>query len=145
MTALLLLAACDQAPQQTASSAQPADRTPAETSSQPAAEAQAGAPAADTAPLFGTWAANLAWCDGNGEGFPITISATRFEGRENVCDITSLEDNGDGSFTAALSCTGEGQTNTERVAMTPIFGPSGEGLRLDYLDRSGEPTTVFRC
>jgi hypothetical protein len=111
----------------------------------PAPAAPAPTVPADTAPLFGTWAANLAWCSGSGEGGPITISATRFEGSENLCDITELADNGDGSFTAALSCTGEGQTATERVTMTPVFAPTGEGVTLSYLDRGGEKVTVLRC
>lgn len=128
----VLLAGCNQ------NAAPPKSDTSAG-ASQAVAEA---APAADpdTAPLFGSWAVTPANC-----GTPIVISATRFEGAENSCDITGLADNGDGTFTAALSCTGEGQKASERIAMTPLFGPSGEGIRLNYLDRVGEPVTVFRC
>lgn len=145
---LLLLAACDQSPQ--SPDGQAATETPETAPIEAAAPEPAPAAAApvaepDTAPLFGTWAADLGWCDGNGEGFPITIAADRFEGRENSCDVARLDDNGDGSFTATLSCTGEGEGTTERVVMTPLFGPTGEGIRLDYLDRGGEPVNVFRC
>ncbi len=136
----LLLAACDQPPApsaDTTASEQPAETAPV-TPATPVAQP-------DTAPLFGTWAANLAWCRGEGDGFPITISATRFEGRENSCDITELAGNGDGTFTATLACTGEGESVTERVSMEPIFGPTGEGIRLNYLDRGGDPVLVFRC
>lgn len=139
----LLLTACDQPPTQPAAESEPAAATPAvEQPAEPAPEPQAEA---DKAPLFGVWAADLSWCGGEGEGFPITISATRFEGRENTCDITELADNGDGTFTASLACTSEGQSTNENVVMEPIFGPTGEGLRLTYVDRGGEPATVFRC
>ena len=128
----LLLAACDQNPAPPTSEAPSADvarvETPAPAATDPAA------------PLFGRWAADLSNC-----GAPIVISASRFEGAENICDITELADNGDGTFTASLTCTGEGQTVSERIAMTPIFGPPGEGIRLSYLDRGGDPVTVFRC
>ena len=29
--------------------------------------------------------------------------------------------------------------------MEPLFGPQGEGIRLSYLDRGGDPVTVFSC
>ena len=126
-----LLAACDQSPQ-----------SPAAQAPNPAQQATAAPPApAAAAPLFGTWAATLANCDSSA----ITISATRFEGAENQCDITTLAENGDGTFTAGLSCTGEGQTATESVQMTPVFAPTGEGVTLTYLDRGGEKVTVLRC
>ena len=128
----LLLAACDQNPAPPGS----------ETASQDVARVETPAPAAadPATPLFGRWAADLSKC-----GTPIVISASRFEGAENICDITELAENADGTFTASLSCTGEGQTISERIEMTPIFGPTGEGIRLNYLDRGGDPVTVFRC
>ena len=135
----LFLAACDQPPKQPA----PEAATPAANTAEAAPATPAPAP--DTAPLFGIWAADLSWCAGDGEGFPITITETRFEGRENSCDITELADSGDGAFTATLACSSEGQSTTEKVAMEPIFGPAGEGIRLNYLDRGGDPVTVFRC
>ncbi len=58
----------------------------------------------------------------------IKISKTRFEGAENGCDITSFGDNGDGSFTAAMSCASQGQTADEQIRMRPVFAPTGEGV-----------------
>jgi hypothetical protein len=29
--------------------------------------------------------------------------------------------------------------------MRPLFGPSGEGIGLTYLDRGNQEATVFRC
>jgi hypothetical protein len=92
------------------------------------------------AALFGTWGYDAPACSS-----PIAIAETSFEGAENVCRISEFADNGDGSFTASLDCTSQGQTASERVAMTPLFGPLGEGVRLEYLDRGVDPVTVFRC
>jgi hypothetical protein len=135
----LMLAACDSsnppAPAANAPAAQPAAKAPAT----PAANA-APAAAAATAPLFGSWAADPANC-----GTPIVISATSFEGAENSCDISGFTDNGDGTFVAAMSCNSQGQTANERIQMEPLFGPAGEGVRLSYLDRGGDPVVVFRC
>ena len=136
----LLLSACDQNTATTESA--PAAETPAVEAPVQAAPAE---PAAmdtdlDLAPIIGTWAATTATCD-----TPIEISATSFQGAENTCEIKSLTDNGDGSLTAAMTCQAEGQTVEESVKMTPIFGPPGEGIRLEYIDRSGDPVTVFRC
>lgn len=126
---------------------------PAPAAAAPAAPSPAALPAAaggqaasgDLDFLWGTWAANLAWCTDQTNGSPITISEDRFEGAENVCDITSLTDSGDGSYAAQMSCQGEGQTISETIAMTPIFAPTGEGLVLQYPDRGTERTTLYRC
>ena len=141
----LLLAACDSAPQAPASSAPPAEPAAAAPAAEaPAATApaapSAGLNAATMAPLIGSWAVDAAGC-----ATPIVTTATSFRGAENVCEITGWTDNGDGTYTAALTCTGEGQTINERIAMTPLFGPTGEGIRLDYVDRGSDPVTVFRC
>ena len=128
----LFLAACtSEAPPATPSS---------ETSSAPLA---APAPATDDAlaPLFGTWALDPAQCDGP----VLKISMARFEVAENGCDITGYSDNGDGSFTAAMSCTAEGQTTDESVKMRPIFAPTGAGIDLTYIDRDNLESTVLRC
>jgi PBP1b-binding outer membrane lipoprotein LpoB len=134
----LILAACDQ---NTTPPAQPAAQTPAPTA-QPSPATPAPAPgssgAVDTGPITGNWAAVPANC-----ATPIVISATSFEGAENVCEINSLTDNGDGSLNAAMTC--QGQTASETIKMTPIFGPTGEGVRLEYPDRGGEPVNLFRC
>lgn len=134
------LAACDQSPQAPAPpstpAAQPAATTPA--AAAPAAATPAGTPAA---PLFGSWAADLRDCG----TFAVEISATRFLGAENQCDITELVDNGDGTFTASLACISEGQATSERIRMTPVFAPTGEGVTLRYLDRGDTEATLLRC
>lgn len=135
---LPLLAACD-------SNAPPA----ASTAEAPAAAADTPEPVADAAmnPLFGTFAADLSWCGGDaaGDGSPVTITPTQFEGRENVCAINEFNDAGDGSYEAHLTCSAEGQTVDERLVLVPIFAPSGEGLRIAYPDRGGDSTTLLRC
>jgi hypothetical protein len=111
--------------------------TPAPSSSRPLTDSQRAA----LEPLFGTWATDLKNCDRGA----ITISASRFEGAENGCDITSLVDSGNWNFVASLSCTSQGQTAQERIAMVPLFAPTGEGIGLTYLDRDNQQVTVLRC
>jgi hypothetical protein len=110
-----------------------------------AAPSAAAAPAnaESLAPLFGTWAADLSQC-GQTAG-PIKISASRFDGAENGCDIGGFTDNGDGTFTAALACQSQGQTAKENIKMRPIFAPTGEGIDLIYVDRDNQAFTVLRC
>jgi hypothetical protein len=109
-------------------------------SSEPVAAAPAAQPvaAADKAlePLFGEWGLNPAACTQT-----LKISKTRFEGAENGCDITGYTDNGDGSYTAALTC-GSAQ---EQIKMRPVFAPTGEGIELTYLNRENQETLVLRC
>jgi hypothetical protein len=126
---LLCLSACTgggQAPSQSASQ---------EPATQPTA-------ATDKAlePLFGTWGLDPAKCDQ-----VLTISKTRFEGAENGCDIASFADNGDGSYTAAMTCSSQGQSASENIKMRPVFAPTGEGVELTYLDRDNLETLLLRC
>ncbi|HEY0919829.1 hypothetical protein [Devosia sp.] len=130
---LAVLAACDQTPPP------PPPDSPA--APPPAAPARPAAPLGAAAPLFGSWAADLAQCG----SFAVEISATRFLGAENQCDITDLANNGDGTFTASLDCVSQGESASERIRMTPVFAPTGEGVTLDYLDRGGDPVTLLRC
>jgi hypothetical protein len=133
----VLLAGCDQSPP--AAPAPPPAATPA-----PAAPAPAAPPPAQSStaiePLIGSWAATPENC-----ATPIVVAADRFEGAENSCTITGWTDNGDGTLTAATSCQSAGQTANERIRMEPLFGPQGEGIRLTYLDRGGDPVLVFAC
>lgn len=139
---VVILAACDQSPPNPPAATPSASERQA---TQPAAHATAApSPAAGraaTAPLFGTWAADLRECG----TFPIEISATRFVGMENQCDITELTDNGDGTFTASLECMSQGESASERIRMTPLFAPTGEGVHLNYLDRGETQVTLLRC
>lgn len=140
--ALALLAACDNSPKPPA---QQAATPPAATTPAPAAPASnpqaAAAPNAATAPLMGTWSADPATCGSAN----IAITATRYEGAGRQCDIASLTDNGDGSFTAAMACTGAGAKAKESVTMRPLFAPSGEAIGLTWIDRNNEQSTIYRC
>jgi hypothetical protein len=129
----LALAAC------TGNEPPPAQPSAASSAPPPSQEA---APATDEAltPVFGTWALNPNQCEQN-----IKISKTRFEGAENGCDITSFGDNGDGSFTAAMSCLSQGQTANEQIVMRPVFAPTGEGVELTYVNRDNLQTLLLRC
>jgi hypothetical protein len=137
----LLLAACNGGDK-------PAAETPvAETSA--AVTPVAAAPAAVATPassralksLFGTWAPDLANCGDQA----IKISATAFEGAGNTCSVSGYTDNGDGTFTAAMSCSSSGKSADEKVQMRPIFAPSGEGIDLVYLSRNNQKAEVLRC
>jgi hypothetical protein len=115
--------------------AEPSAPAPAEPSSQPVVADDAA-----LEPLFGTWGLDPNSCEQT-----LKISKTRFEGAENGCDISSFSDNGDGSFTAAMSCSSQGQTAEERIKMRPVFAPAGEGVELTYLNRDNLETLLLRC
>jgi hypothetical protein len=147
VTLLALLAACDNSPKRPPKPAtvaeQPAAEAPAKAEVQaptPAARPLKPASAEATAPLFGTWAVDLAECEK--PEATITISVARYESNEQKCSISGLGDNGDGSYTANLACSGG---KTERVAMTPLFAPTGEGIGIVWLDRGNQAATVLRC
>jgi hypothetical protein len=133
----LLLAACGGGtpPAQTSSAAQAPAAPPAQTA--------AAKPADDKAlkPLFGSWGLDPANCGKQ----VLKISKTRFEGPGSGCDISGYTDNGDGTYTAQMSCTANGATSTEKIQMRPIFAPTGEGIDLVYLDRKNQQTEVLRC
>jgi hypothetical protein len=110
---------------------------------QAAAKPPSGQPAkdADLEPLFGTWALDPSQCGGQ----VLTISKKRFQGPGSGCDISGFVDNGNGSYTASMTCTADGQTSNERISMRPIFAPTGEGIDLIYLDRKNLASEVLRC
>lgn len=128
LAALPLLAACE-------SSAPPTQSN--NTATKPAATKPAAvrpvAPANfpfNARPLLGTWGADAASCNGNAT----VVTATTYAVGGKSSDL-QLTDNKDGSFTATI----EGQ----RLTLTPIFGPPGEGIRVAAGD--AKPTNVFRC
>lgn len=91
--------------------------------------------------FVGRWAADVAWCDNpQGAERPIVITPTRFEGYENRCDITAIQQIADG-YEAALTCQAEGQTASERVRMSV----QGDALRLTWLDRNDAVVRLSRC
>ena len=136
----LLLAACDGGTPTPPAADTPAP-APAVEVQQPAATVEPVAPARelDLQPVVGSWGFDAPTCSA-----PIAIDGTSFRGLENVCEVTGWTVDGD-TYTATMTCTGEGTTTSERLAMTALFGPQGEGLRLNHLDRGGDPVLVFRC
>ena len=134
LSPLLLLAACG------GGAPQPAAPTSSSAVASSAAPVVQTAPASDDslAPLVGTWALDPAQCVGDQT---LKISKTRFEGPGSACDVSGYADNGDGTFTASVSCKGAAET----IQMRPIFGPTGEGIDLVYLNRDKLKSTVLRC
>lgn len=131
--------------------AEPASSSAPATSSEAAApDASASAqttevaaqPAGDDkiAPMFGVWGLDPSQCTQT-----LTITKTRFEGPDSGCDISGWSDNGDGTYTAKMSCSASGQSSSEDVKMRPIFAPSGEGIDLTYVARNNLQSTVLRC
>ena len=106
----------------------------------PAAEAEAPSP--EPAPFYvGRWAADPVWCTDQTNGFPITIAETRFEGRENVCDMDGIADTPEGGVTAQLTCQSEGEVIEEPI----VFSPAGADIVITWPDRGTETTTFSRC
>lgn len=94
------------------------DSTDATSGSEPAAGAEAPSPE-PAAFYVGRWAADPVWCTDQSEGFPITITETRFEGRENICEMSGMEETPEGGVTAQLSCQSLGETVEEPIAFAP--------------------------
>lgn len=139
---VLLLAACSST-DSGSSSSETASPSPAASSAPaaPATPVAAPAKADDLKPLFGTWGLDPANCGDQ----VLKISSKRFEGPGSGCDIAGFSDNGDGTYTAQMSCKSGGETSTERISMRPIFAPTGEGIDLIYLDRDNLKSEVLRC
>lgn len=98
-------------------------------------------PGTGPATFVGRWAANVEWCAApKGEGRPIEITATRFEGYENSCAIADVEQIANG-YEARLQCQSEGTTSTERVRMVV----TGQSMTLTYLDRGAPRKTLTNC
>lgn len=130
---LPLLAACDSSTPKAPAASAPVAATPAKT---PAVGKAPTAPAATAKlppgarPLIGSWAA--ADC-ADATGLTI-VSATSYTVGGKSCDI-ALADNKDGTFSATC--------NQQDLKLTPIFGPTGEGIRVAV--GSAKSSTVFRC
>lgn len=102
----------------------------------------------DTAPVeesaafyVGQWAADPVWCTDQTEGFPITITADRFEGRENSCAMETIADTPEGGWRADLVCVAEGATNAETIVLSPV----GDQLAIAWPERAAEATLFSRC
>ena len=135
--AVLMLAACGE---QTNPPTEPAEAVTEAPTLNPTAPIQ---PGEGPESFVGTWAAEAAWCDNTSattDQVPIRITAERFEGYENRCDITAIEQAGD-SYDASLACEAEGMTSRERVNLRVVE----DRLTLTYADRGGAPVQLVRC
>ncbi|HET7410848.1 MAG TPA: hypothetical protein VFJ13_11680 [Paracoccaceae bacterium] len=72
----------------------------------------------------GTWAADPAWCEGEGAGAPIRITTEAMHGLGNVCEITNVSPTGVGqSWRFDMSCSGEGMPyRTSEMIMLALDG-----------------------
>ena len=96
---------------------------------------------AGPATFVGRWAGQAGWCaNTSGAEQPITISTMRFEGYENSCAITSLEQVSDG-YEATLACQAEGTASLERVRMAV----QGDVMRLTWINRNDAVVQLVRC
>jgi hypothetical protein len=95
--------------------------------------ADASPPVVETEPgvgeIYGRWAAEAEWCM-NAPDNTILIRDGRFEGKENSCEMSQPERNGEG-WLVNLDCRTAGMETDERVRLTP----QGEELRITYIDR----------
>lgn len=91
--------------------------------------------------FVGRWAADVAWCPNTtGAERPIEITTTRFEGYENSCAISAVDQIADG-YEAALTCTAEGAVSNERVRLSV----TGQTLRLTWLNRDNAAISLTKC
>lgn len=135
--ALFALAACGDAVNPPTQPADPVAETPVNNPTAPIR------PGEGPDSFVGTWAANADWCANTSattDQVPIRITAERFEGHENRCDITSIQQSA-GGYDAVLSCEAEGVTSQERVNMRV----RDDHLTLTYSDRGTEPVRLVRC
>ncbi|HWJ88326.1 MAG TPA: hypothetical protein VNS12_09670 [Pelagibacterium sp.] len=89
----------------------------------------------------GRWAADPVWCTDQSEGFPITITPTRFEGRENICEMSNIAPTPEGGATADLTCQAEGETVREPI----LFSQAGADIAITWPDRGPDATLFSRC
>lgn len=140
--AVLLIAACDRqavnpptepaAPIATPEAAPPAPKPPG---------VGTVMPGAGPASFVGRWAGNLAWCaNTSGAQQPVVLTPLRFEGYENRCAITSLEQVVDG-YEVTLACQAEGGASRERVRLSA----QDDVLRLTWLNRNEAVLLLRRC
>lgn len=136
LAATLVLAACQR--ETVNPPTEPADPIPVPVEEQDPGPGKAGA---TPATFVGRWAARSEWCaNTSGPEQAITISTLRFEGYENSCAISSL-DQVTGGYEATLACESEGTASRERVRLAA----QGDGLRLTWLDRDDAAVQLVRC
>ena len=143
LASLLALSACER--QSVNPPTEPANPVQVEGGDAPPATPPAGVGSvmqgAGPATFVGRWAGRASWCaNTSGAEQPITISTLRFEGYENSCTITALEQVSDG-YEAALTCQAEGMASSERVRMAV----QGEVMRLTWINRNDAVVQLVRC
>ena len=113
-----------------------------DTASNTDTDVQAQAPSPEPAAFYvGRWAAEPVWCSDQSDGFPITITETRFEGYENVCELTGIEDTPEGGVAARLACQSLGASVEEPITLTP----ADDQIAITYPERGGDPILFSRC
>lgn len=141
--ALLAVAACGQPERNPPTEPATAITTPEAEAPAPTPPPGVGSimPGSGPQTFVGRWAANTGWCaNAAGAERPIQITASRFEGYENSCDITGIRQLTDG-YEAALTCMGDGLTTNERVRLSV----QGDSMRLTWLNRNGAAVSLVRC
>ncbi|HEV2083374.1 MAG TPA: hypothetical protein VGR32_13105 [Brevundimonas sp.] len=115
---------------------------PAEPSPVPPVDGETSVPGPNAGNFVGAWAAQASWCaNTSGPERPIRITTTTFEGYENSCRISRVQQVNT-AYEALLDCTSEGTTTQERVRMRV----ADDRLTLSWLDRAGSSSSEFvRC
>jgi len=139
---LLLLAACErQTVNPPTEPAAPIASPEVAPGAPPPADLAAALPGAGPATFVGRWAGKAAWCaNTSGAEAPITITPLRFEGYENSCAITSIDQVRDG-YELTLACQAEGEVSRERVRLSR----QEDVLRLTWLNRNDAVVLLARC
>src|SRR5690606_8845771 len=96
---------------------------------------------ADLSTITGRWAPTEADC--NVAGGSTTITSTRFESLERMCDISDAISGGsDGSIALTLQCSrGDGETDSALVKLSPRNGQ----LDLNVVGGEALPQTLTQC
>jgi hypothetical protein len=141
----ILLAACDDGTRGLNAPTEPARPIQGPAAEAPPADtppvARGMLPARGPASFVGRWALEAEWCaDPRGDRVPITITTSRFDGYENRCAITSIDET-DQAYVAHLSCESEGLHSQERVRLAA----TDKTLDVTWLDRSDRPVRLLRC
>lgn len=93
-------------------------------------------------PYLGIWAANPDWCKNpTGSNVPIQVTEKAFKGYENDCAFAGLTPQGNETWEAQLSCTGEGQQSQRRITLRV----AGNRMDVVYHDLDDQTVSYTRC
>ncbi|MBZ0329554.1 hypothetical protein KZO25_04390 [Halomonas sp. ANAO-440] len=95
----------------------------------------------DAIAYVGHWAAEPDWCARDGEERMITISPSRFEGYENICEMAATQES-ENVWQGQLDCSGEGMESSERIRLQL---ENHESVTLTWLDRDDDEVSLMRC